>query len=92
MIDVRAAIAALGRGEVVVLPTDTVYGLAASPSRPEAVRALFTLKGRRATKAIPVLGDGIDALSSVAAFDERAERVARRHWPGPLTLVLRRRA
>lgn len=82
--------AALARGELAVIPTDTVYGLAGSLARPTSVAAIFEAKGRPPEKPIPVLGTGVDQLSTVAVFDERAQRLATRFWPGPLTLILPR--
>jgi tRNA threonylcarbamoyl adenosine modification protein (Sua5/YciO/YrdC/YwlC family) len=73
----------------VVVPTDTVYGLAASLRAAGGVDELFRQKGRPREKAIPVLGHDPAALEAVASFDERA-RVAARLWPGPLTIVLPR--
>ena len=82
--------AALARGELAVIPTDTVYGLAASLGHPSSVAEIFTAKGRPPDKPIPVLGTGVDQLSTVANFDERARKLAMRFWPGPLTLILPR--
>ncbi len=84
------AVTALRAGEVIVIPTDTVYGLACLPRLPAAVQKIFELKGRPESKPLPVLGDGIRALENVASFDERAVALARTYWPGPLTLVLPR--
>ena len=84
------AVAALERGGVAVVPTDTVYGLAASPSAPGGVAQLFRLKGRDRAKAIPVLAPGASELEAVAVFDARARRLGARFWPGALTLVLAR--
>jgi len=88
--EVEAAAAALMRGEVVVIPTDTVYGIAASPSDTRAVDAIFAVKGRERAKALPVLGASREDLAAVASFDARAGHLAARFWPGPLTLVLPR--
>lgn len=85
-------VSALRDGGVIVLPTDTVYGLACLPTIAGAVDAIFRLKGRRDDKPLPVLGDGVHALGSVAEFDDRARALAERFWPGPLTLVLPRAA
>ena len=85
----RAA-AALNEGLVVVLPTDTVYGVAARPDRVEGVEGIFTLKGRERDKALPVLGADVESLTSVVEFDDRAQALADRYWPGALTLVLKR--
>lgn len=84
------AIAALDDRMCIVMPTDTVYGIAARPDHPEAVALVFALKGRPEDKPLPVLGASIADLSSVVTFDDRAVRVAARWWPGPLTVVLRR--
>jgi L-threonylcarbamoyladenylate synthase len=81
---------ALRGGDVAVVPTDTVYGLAGLPSDPDAVARIFSLKGRPEDKALPVLGTGISQLETVARFDDSATRVAAAFWPGPLTLVLAR--
>lgn len=78
-------------GGVVVLPTDTVYGLAAAADRPDAVARLFRLKGRAADVPVAVLCT--DAAQALALAEEVPPDAARlsRHWPGPLTLVLARR-
>jgi tRNA threonylcarbamoyl adenosine modification protein (Sua5/YciO/YrdC/YwlC family) len=81
---------ALQKGALVVLPTDTVYGIAALLDAPGAVSALFAAKGRPSNKPLPVLADGIGTLRTVVTFDPRAEAIARRFWPGPLTVVLPR--
>ncbi|MDQ3985566.1 MAG: L-threonylcarbamoyladenylate synthase [Actinomycetota bacterium] len=87
---IETAIELLGRGEVVVLPTDTVYGLAVAPHDPRAIEALFELKGRPRSRAIPILAADVEQLKEVAVFDSVARAVAARFWPGPLTLVLPR--
>lgn len=86
------AAGALRAGAVVAMPTDTVYGLAADPWQPQAVRRLFSLKGRPSEVALPVLVAGREQVSAVAApLDGAAGLLADRYWPGPLTLVLPRR-
>lgn len=78
-------------GGVVVLPTDTVYGLAASPDDSDALRRLFTLKGRAADVPVAVLcASATQALSLAGTVNAPAAVLAARHWPGPLTLVLPR--
>ena len=90
MSGIDAAVQILREGGVVVVPTDTVYGLACLPRLPEGVQEIFRLKGRAEDKPLPVLGDGIGALETVAEFDDRARALARTYWPGPLTMVLQR--
>lgn len=88
----EAAVAALAAGKVVVVPTDTVYGLAVDPTDPGAVAGLFALKGRPDSLSLPVLVAGLDqVLTLVDAISEQASTLAGRFWPGPLTLVLTRR-
>lgn len=84
------AVAVVQQGGVIVMPTDTVYGLAARPDVPGAVAAIFAIKQRPSEKPLPVLGANVDALRDVVDVDERARRLADAFWPGPLTLVLPR--
>jgi L-threonylcarbamoyladenylate synthase len=86
-----AARALLG-GEAVVVPTETVYGLAALPHIPGATRRIFELKGRTADVPLAVLcADADTALDLARDPSDELQAVAKRCWPGPLTLVLRRR-
>lgn len=84
--DIQAA-EALRRGELLILPTETVYGLAADASNADAVAAIFEAKGRpRFNPLIAHVADAIQA-EDVAVFDDRARALAEAFWPGPLTLV-----
>ena len=86
------AVAELERGALVAFPTETVYGLGADASNPEAVAALYAAKGRPADHPVIVHLGSIDQLDSVAIdVPEWARRLALKFWPGPLTLVVRRR-
>ena len=87
---VTAAAAAIRRGELVVLPTESVYGVAADPFSPRGIDALRELKGRGATFPIGVLVGAIrtvDGLATGLGSDGRALIDA--FWPGPLTLIVR---
>ena len=86
-----AAEEALGRGELVVLSTDTVYGVAASPGLAGATGRVFDAKRRPADLTLPVLAHSARAAEAVAEFDDRARLLVTRFWPGGLTIVLRRR-
>jgi tRNA threonylcarbamoyl adenosine modification protein (Sua5/YciO/YrdC/YwlC family) len=86
------AVRALLGGEAVVVPTETVYGLAALPHIAGATRRVFELKGREANVPLAVLcADADSALGLVHDPSDELRDVAERCWPGPLTLVLRRR-
>lgn len=84
------AVDALRAGALVVLPTDTVYGIAARPDDRAATARLFDAKRRPPDLELPVLVADIGAAESVAVLDERARVLAARWWPGALTLVVRR--
>ena len=91
--DLAAAAAALRAGTVVAVPTDTVYGLAVDPRPDGATAALFALKGRPSTVELPVLVADLPAAATLAGpggLSPLAAALARRFWPGPLTLVVRR--
>lgn len=82
---------ALVEGRAVVVPTDTVYGLAALPTVPGAVDRLFALKGRPADMPIAVLVAGLEQVEALADLSGAARRLAEAFWPGPLTMVLPRK-
>jgi L-threonylcarbamoyladenylate synthase len=86
------AVKALSGGDIIGLPTDTVYGLAADPFHTGASDRLFRLKGRPRSVELPVLvGSQAQALALCTAVPSSARRLMRLYWPGPLTLVLPRR-
>jgi L-threonylcarbamoyladenylate synthase len=80
------------RGGVVAFPTDTLYGLAVDPRRPDALARLMALKGRAAEKTVALVAASLEQADAMAVFDDRARRLAEAFWPGPLTLVLPARA
>jgi L-threonylcarbamoyladenylate synthase len=86
-----AAVEALRRGDLVVLPTDTVYGLAAHPDLPAAIGRVYAVKERPAEKALPLLVESVGQAATVCEVGPLAERLMQRFWPGGLTLVLRAR-
>ncbi|NDE89002.1 MAG: threonylcarbamoyl-AMP synthase [Micrococcales bacterium] len=90
---IRLAKAALGRTDLAVIPTDTVYGIAANAFFPEAVQALLDGKGRGRQSPPPVLVSGIQqARALVEVFPEAAQKLAETFWPGPLTMIFKAQA
>ena len=86
---VADAVAALRRGELVVLPTDTVYGIAADAFSPAAVERLLAAKGRGRDMPVPVLVGDVRALHGLAAdVTPTMQLLVEEHWPGPLTLIV----
>jgi len=88
---VAEAADALRAGRLVAFPTETVYGLGADATSDAAVAALYAAKRRPAHNPLIVHVAGRAFLEPLAALDAKAERLAARFWPGPLTLVLPRR-
>ena len=85
---IAAAARALKAGGLVILPTETVYGLAADAANPRAVAAVYEAKGRPAFNPLIAHVADVETARRIARFDDRAEQWAARFWPGPLTLVL----
>lgn len=82
------AVAALRGGQVVVLPTDTVYGVAADAFNPAATAQVFVAKHRKVDLALPVLVHSPKQLPGIVlTISDAAERVMAAFWPGPLTIV-----
>ena len=88
--DIERAAAAALRGELIVLPTDTVYGIGTRPDDPAATARLFEAKRRPRDLELPILVPDAATAERIARFDRVARRLAARHWPGALTLVLDR--
>lgn len=89
----RMARMAIGRGQLVVVPTDTVYGIAADAFNPDAVQALLDAKGRGRQSPPPVLIDGIPTLAALAeTVTDEMTALVREFWPGGLTIIVPARA
>jgi len=87
---VHRAVQTLAEGRLVVFPTETVYGLGASARCESAVRSIFEAKGRREDSPLALAIRSVeDALDYAPQLGARAERLARRCWPGPITLVVK---
>lgn len=88
------AVSALEAGHIVVIPTESTYGLAVDPRSPAALTRLARAKeGRPLDSPYPLIAPDLASARALAdAWPEAAERLARAHWPGPLTLVVPARA
>ncbi len=88
----KLALATLEGGGLVAFPTDTVYGLGVNAYLEGSVRRLFEVKERDLSKPIPLLLDSAERLSEIALdISQMAKVFAQKFWPGPLTMVVRRR-
>lgn len=84
----KAVAAAAAAGELVVFPTDTVYGVGTCALAPGAFERVYAAKGRDPRKPLPVLVESLESARRWAGFGAAAEVLAKRFWPGALTLVL----
>lgn len=89
VVGVDEAVTLLTGGSVVAVPTDTVYGVAASIDQPEAIARLFQLKRRPSSVALPVLVSSSSAIEALGVqWPEAARELAEAFWPGALTIVV----
>ncbi len=89
--NIAAAAEAIQNGELVCMPTETVYGIAADATNPEAVEKVFTAKDRPADNPLIIhISDFVQLEDVVREWPNAAEILANRFWPGPLTLVLKK--
>lgn len=77
------------KGELIIMPTDTVYGLCAMLYDQEAQEKIYALKGREQSKQIPILVGSIKEAKEIAIISIEAELIMERFWPGKLTIVLK---
>ena len=84
----KQAVHALCDGGVIVIPTDTVYGLAASAFNISAQRAIYRLKGRSYRKPLVVMAGNIKSIEPLVEISRDAQRLMKKFWPGPLTIIL----
>ena len=89
---ISAAALALADGQPVAVPTETVYGLAADARNPEAVARIYEAKGRPSFNPLIVHVTDLAMARQLGDFSAEAQALAEAHWPGPLTLVVPRRA
>ena len=88
--DLSEIASALAAGATALIPTDTVYGIAAHPANAEGVAKLFALKHRDPSKPIPLLAASAEAVAGAAGLvlEGAALAAAKKFWPGALTLVI----
>jgi L-threonylcarbamoyladenylate synthase len=83
---IAKAVGIVGKGGLVVYPTDTVYGLGADPFNGKAVQRLFEAKGR-SVKPVPVLCSSLQKAAELVELSVRGVELVRDHWPGAFTIV-----
>jgi len=87
--NIKNIVVALKDGVVLVLPTDTVYGLVCDATNIEAVKKIYKIKKRDKTKPLPVFVRDIKMAKKYAVIDEKQEKFLNENWPGAITVVLK---
>jgi L-threonylcarbamoyladenylate synthase len=90
-VNIRSAAEIAKKGGLVIFPTDTVYGLGCDPFNAESVERLIRVKGDR-QNPLPILASGLRNVKRVAEVSNAAMNLAKRFWPGALTMVLPKRS
>lgn len=75
-------------GKVIIFPTDTVYGIGCNPYNAKAVKKIYKIKSRDLTNPLPILVDSINTAQSISAMNDVSIRMAKKFWPGPLTIIV----
>lgn len=89
--DIQQAVRILRKGGLVAFPTETVYGLGADADNPQAIQAIFRVKGRPANHPLIVhLGSGEEVKDWAISIPDEAHLLIQTYWPGPLTLILKK--
>lgn len=84
----KDAVKIIASGGVIAYPTDTAYGLGADPENQKAVLKIFKIKGRAKEKSLPLIAGNLKIAKKYAILDKLSLQLAKKYWPGPLTLVL----
>ena len=86
---IRKSVEIIENGGVIIFPTDTVYGIGCNPHDANAVKKIYEIKSRRKTKSLPVLASSVEIVKQITIIDEFTEKIVKKYWPGPLTLILK---
>lgn len=83
------AVGVLRKGGVIIFPTDTVWGIGCSLDKPQAIKKLYQIKKRDQSKPTAVLIGSLDQAKKLASFTPQALKLAKKYWPGGLTIVIK---
>jgi L-threonylcarbamoyladenylate synthase len=85
---IQASVKALKQGKIIVYPTDTCYGLAVDVSNIKAIKKLYRLKGRNFNKPSSVVVPSVSSAKKIVKWGSLAQKLAKKFWPGAITIVL----
>ena len=86
---IKKSVEIIENGGIIVFPTDTVYGIGCNPYNANAVKKIYQIKSREKIKSLPVLASSIEIVKQISTIDEFTEKIIKKYWPGPLTLILK---
>ena len=86
---IKKAVEIIENGGIIIFPTDTVYGIGCNPYNANAVKKIYEIKSREKIKSLPVLASSIQIVKQISIIDEFTEKIIKKYWPGPLTLILK---
>ena len=86
---IKKSVEIIENGGIIVFPTDTVYGIGCNPYDVNAVKKIYEIKSREKIKSLPVLASSIEIVKQISIIDEFTEKIIKKYWPGPLTLILK---
>ena len=88
---IKEAVKKILEGEIIFIPTDTVYGIAASPYNNKAIKKIFSIKKRSMSNSLVLLCSNYKMAKKYAIFNKIANNLKKKFWPGPLTLILKKK-
>ncbi|MFL6411196.1 MAG: L-threonylcarbamoyladenylate synthase [Nitrososphaeraceae archaeon] len=86
-IDIYKCASIVTSGGIIVYPTDTIYGIGCNPYNDSSVQRIFKIKGRNQKKPLPILASSIEDVEKIVSLDKIGKLLARKYWPGALTIV-----
>ena len=89
---IKEAVRKILEGEIIFIPTDTVYGIAASPYNNKAIKKIFSIKKRSMSNSLVLLCSSYKMAKKYAIFNKIANNLKKKFWPGPLTLILKKKS
>ena len=89
---IKQAVKKILDGEIIFIPTDTVYGIAASPYNNKAIKKIFSIKKRPLSNSLVLLCSSYKMAKKYAIFNKIASNLKKKFWPGPLTLILKKKS
>ena len=88
---ITKAASIITHGGIAVFPTDTVYGIGCNPFDSNAVEKVYAIKSRSKSKPFPILVHSLEIAEKIAEFDTHSRHLAKKFWPGPLTILVKLR-